>query len=338
MKKILLITTGGTIASSPLKNGLTPTFNAEQILSYLPEIKDLCQVSGISLMSIDSTNMNPERIQIIGKTIFENYNDYDGFIISHGTDTMAYTAAALTYMLPNIKKPVVILGSQRSIDEKYTDAKQNIIDAFHFSIEGIQGIFVAFDGKIMLGSRVMKLKTKSIDAFSSINFPIIATVKFGKVTYNRYLHFSEQGKLLFSETNESFQFMPNMCKDVLLIKMFPGIKPDLFDYLKNHYKGVIIESFGIGGIPNEDPNILDKIDELTQAGVAVVITTQCLEEGIDLNVYEVGKDLAKLPVIYAGDMNTEAIVMKLMWALGNLKGYHNIKQFIETSIFGDMTV
>ena len=130
----------------------------------------------------------------------------------------------------------------------------------------------------------------------------------------------------------------NLCPDVFLLKLYPGSKPDIFDYLKNSYKGIIIESFGNGGLPFEGRNLLEKVEELTDIGLAVVITTQCLEEGEDLGLYEVGRKVAELQVILVGDMNTEAIVPKLMWALGQANSLTKVKEIIETPIAGDLTI
>jgi L-asparaginase len=338
MKKILLVATGGTIASAESADGLAPAFDAEQLLAHIPEIKGLCQVDGVSAMTIDSTNMTPSLMVRIAETIFRHYHAYDGFVVTHGTDTMGYTAAALTYMLQNIKKPVVVTGSQVAIEALYTDAKKNISDAIRFALEDIGGIFVAFDGRIINGTRAVKLKTQSADAFSSVNFPRIADIKLGKITYNSALNYGEHARMLDPDPSKPFSLQNRLCEDVFLLKISPGIKPHVFDYLKDHYRGVIVESFGIGGIPSEGVDIVSKLEELIQAGVAVVISTQCLEEGIDLGVYEVGHKLAKHEVICAGDMNSEAIVMKMMWALGNFDTLDDVKYFMETPVFGDRNI
>lgn len=335
MKKVLLVATGGTIASSESSEGLAPAFDADQLLSYMPEIRELCHVDGRSVMSIDSTNMTPRLMAKIAETIHHHYHDYDGFVITHGTDTMSYTAAALTYMLQHIKKPVVMTGSQIAIEGLYTDAKKNISDAIRFALEDISGIFVAFDGRIINGTRAIKLKTRSTDAFSSVNFPIVATIKLGKITYNNLLNYNGYSRIFDADPRSPFALNTKLCEDIFVLKICPGLKLELFDFLKENYKGVIIESFGIGGIPNQEPDIASKLEELIQAGVAVVISTQCMEEGIDLGIYEVGQNLAKHEVICGGDMTTEAISLKLMWALGNFNVMDDVKYFMETPIFGD---
>ena len=333
MKNILLIATGGTIASSESDHGLTPSFDAEGLLALIPEIKNMCNISGTLIMNVDSTNMEPSMMIKIAVTINEEYRNYDGFVVTHGTDTMGYTSAALTYMLQNIKKPVVVTGSQIAIGALYTDAKKNISDAVRFAIEGIPGVFVAFDGKIINGTRAKKIRTRSMNAFESVNHPYVAEIKLGRITFNKDID-----EILGMDESTPFKLNVSLCTDIMVIKLFTGIEPKIFDYLKDNYKGVIIESFGIGGIPCRGGNILAKVKELVDAGVVVVITTQCIEEGIDLGIYEVGQELAKNAVICAGDMTTEAIVAKLMWALGNFKSICEIKQFMETPVFGDISL
>ncbi len=336
MKKILLIATGGTIASSETKEGLAPDLDAERILAYVPWMKDICKLSCRSVMSIDSTNMNPKQMVKIAETIGEHYREYDGFVVTHGTDTMGYTAAALTYMLPNIKKPVVLTGSQIAMEKPYTDAKQNLSDAIRFACEKIRGVFVLFDGRLINGTHAVKVKTRSPDAFASINFPTVAYIKHGKITYNKVLTSSDcQWDELKRAPLQPFQIKADLCENLLILKMFPGIRPEVFDFIKEHCKGVVLESFGIGGIPNEDYDLVSKVQELVQAGVAVAVTTQCLLEGIDLGIYAIGQRLAKQKIISAADMTTEALTMKLMWALGNRESLAAVKAFVETPFFAD---
>lgn len=335
MKKILLIATGGTIASSESADGLVPSIDVKQLLSYIPEVVDLCDLDGVSVMSIDSTNMNPTLMTKIAETIYNTYSVYDGFVVSHGTDTMAYTAAALSYMLKNLGKPVVITGSQLPIEADYTDAKKNLSDAIRFANEDVKGVYVAFDGLIISGTHAMKVRTVNVDAFKSINFPVVATIKYGKITYNPELTYKDVWSCLQADMDEEFTISTKLCEDILIVKIFPGIGPKIFDFIKDNYKGVIIESYGIGGIPNMDYDIVSKIRELVVAGVAVVITTQCTYEGIDLAIYEVGQILAKQNAIIAGDMTTEALTMKLMWALGHYENISDVKKFMETAVCAD---
>jgi len=327
VKKILLLATGGTIASVERNEGLVPELSVEEMLNFLPETSSDVHVDGRILMNIDSTNLQPEQWIKIAEAVYTHYHDYDGFVITHGTDTLAYTSSALSYMLQGLEKPVVLTGSQVPISFKQTDAKKNVSDALRFACEDIGGVFVLFDGRVILGTRAVKMRTKSYDAFESINHPYVAYVDRNEINY----------KWKPVRASKKFSFHANLCTDVFLMKLYPGMKPETFDCLKDLYKGIIIESFGNGGLPFEGRNLLSKIQELTENGIAVVITTQCLEEGEDLLLYEVGRKVAQHQVILSGDMNTEAIVPKLMWALGQAHSLEQVKKIIETPMAEDLT-
>lgn len=336
MKKILLITTGGTIASASTENGLVPTFSADELLQLMPDISQIAEIDTFSLMSVDSSNMNLALISRIAEAVYGNYDKFDGFVITHGTDTMAYTAAALVYMLQNLGKPVVLTGSQVVVGALFSDTRRNLSDAFLFALDGVPGVFIAFDGVVINGARGTKFKSKSPDAFASINFPIIAEMKQGKVKYSSLMYHGPYSKVYEIDKTRPLILNTGYSDAVALIKLYPGIQPELFDYVKEHCKGVVIESFGVGGVPNRDPDISKKIDDLLICGISVVLTTQCVENGTALGVYEVGK-FDSDRIVNAGDMNTEAIMMKLMCALGNYDEPQEIKRYMETPVMGDIT-
>ncbi len=328
MKKLLLIATGGTIASIEGDEGLVPGLSADQLLHYFENKDQAVHVTCQILMNRDSTNMQPEHWVQMAETVAKNYDQYDGFIITHGTDTMAYSSAALSYMLQNLHKPVVMTGSQVPISFKKTDAIKNLADAARFATEDIGGVFVVFDGRVIIGTRAVKMRTKSYDAFESINHPYVANIAGNNVNY----------VWKPDPAVQEFKVDTSLCPDVFLLKLHPGTKPEIFDFIKKAYKGVIIESFGNGGVPFEGRNLLPKIKELSDQGIAVLISTQCLEEGQDLYLYEVGRKVAQYNVIVSGDMNTEAIVAKLMWALGKTEKINEIKQMIETPAAWDLSI
>ena len=334
MKNILLIATGGTIACSETTQGLAPAINAQQILSYIPEVSSICTLTGVSIMNVDSTNMTPARMKKIAKTIGERYDIYDGFVITHGTDTMAYSSAALSYMLTNLQKPVIFTGSQIALEAPDTDAKSNLYEAIRFACEDIRGVFISFHGLLIEGTHAMKVKTKGLDAFHSINLPVIAAMENNVVVY----HSAAEEASAHHKTLDSRPFCvaTNLCENIFILKLFPALDSRIFDFIKAHYKGVIIESYGIGGIPDEHAgqslcfNLVSKVHELIDAGIAVVITTQCLYEGVNLDIYSVGKALAQSQIIVAPALPTEALSMKLMWALGNFRNLKDVKKYMET--------
>ncbi|MFD2212357.1 asparaginase [Metabacillus endolithicus] len=327
MKKILLITTGGTIASVEGKNGLTPGISDKDIVGYLPDYKDEILLHSMVLMNVDSTNMQPEYWLEIAQTIYNKYNQYDGFVITHGTDTLGYTSAALSYILQNLTKPVVVTGSMVPISYWETDARKNMMNAIRVACESISGVYVVFDNKVISGTRAVKVKSKSKNAFRSINCPYMARIDGSEIDYLGNTPVKLNGTLKLDSS---------ICSNVFLLKLYPGITPDIFDYIKQSYRGVVIESYGNGGIPFEKRNLLPKINELIDAGVAVVITTQCLEEGTDLQKYEVGRKISKKLIISSRDMNTEAIVPKLMWALGKTSNLEQVKKLMETPVANDL--
>ena len=324
MKRILLIATGGTIASKDNGNGLTPSIDVNILLDYIPVIRQMCHVTSISIMNIDSSNMNTAYIAAISECIMKKYNDYDGFVITHGTDTCAYTAAALSYQLVNLSKPVILTGSQLPIDAEGTDAVINLTHALIYSCEDISGVFLAFSGKLIKGTCAKKIKTKSFDAFESINYPVIATIQNSTVIYNNYTSKAVRN------TGKKFHIETDMCTDIAVISLFPGMDLRIFDYINPSCRGIIIEGYGIGGMPD---NITEYIHRLTAGNICVVVTTQCLYEGVRLDIYEVGRNLAKENVINGKSMTLENLTMKLMWSLAHFNNMTDVKDFMEKELY-----
>lgn len=329
MKKILLIATGGTIASKNNGDGLAPAIDSNELVSYIAEVKDICKVSTTQVLNIDSTNLQPEYWLIIADTIKENYSKYDGFVISHGTDTMAYTSSALSYLIQDIEKPIIITGAQKPITEENTDAKKNLVDSFRFVVESdIKGIYVVFDGKAIVGTRARKTRSKSYSAFESINYPYAALIDNNKIT-----------RLTKSRSfDKPVKFYNDIYPSIFLLKLVPGMEPDVLDYIGEKYEGIVIESYGVGGIPfNNKRNFLDKLGELTKKGKIVIIATQVALEGSDMEVYEVGiKALHNYKVLQAYDMTVESAVTKLMWILPQTRNFDKVKEMFYTKINDDI--
>lgn len=308
MKKILLLATGGTIASKKEAHGLKPVITSSELLTYIPQIEDFCEVDGIQLFSIDSTDIRPYHWEEIVKTIRENYESYDGFVIAHGTDTMAYTAAALSYMIQNSPKPIVITGSQKPIDLEITDAKTNLIASFLYaSDDRSQGVQIVFDGKVIAGTRAKKVRSKSFNAFSSIDYPFLALVQDDTII--RYIPMLpyEQPVCFYDKMEDS----------VFLLKLTPGIKPYLLEAIFKQYKCVVVESFGVGGIPNSMAESFYEICEKHPDNI-VVMATQVTHEGSDMTVYEVGQKIKfDCNFLESYDMTLESVLAKMMWILAN---------------------
>lgn len=325
MKKILLIGTGGTIASDVTDSGLAPELTTEQLLSHIPGISDICGVDCLQLLNLDSTNMTPAHWLEIAACIREHYGCYDGFVITHGTDTMAYTAAALSYLIQHSPKPIIITGAQKPIDMENTDARTNLADSLLFaSCPGAHGVNIVFDGKVIAGTRGKKEWTKSYHAFSSINFPYVAIIQDGQIIF--YLDDKDRDK-------EPVCFYRQMDGDVGLMKLIPSMDASLLDYMAEHYDAVIIESFGVGGLPSyQDGDYHGAIARWTGLGKTVIMTTQVTNEGSDMSVYEVGRSIKQeFGLLEAYDMTLEAVVTKIMWILGQTKDPARIRRmFYET--------
>jgi L-asparaginase len=327
MKNILLITTGGTIASAESENGLVPALASEQLMSHVPEVRNICNVSTVQLYNLDSTNMRPEYWLNIANFIKDVYDSYDGFVITHGTDTMAYAAAMLYYLVQNSKKPIVLTGAQIPIEKRDTDARENLTDAFVYACDDSAcGVHIVFDGKIIAATRARKTRTKSFNAFSSIDYPEIGFVRGRTVKY--YIKECVDGQVKFYDRIDS---------SVMVIKLIPGMRADIVDYIADKYHAVIIESFGVGGIPYYDNDeFVYGIEKLISQGVRIVMTTQVPHEGSDMSVYQVGLNVKKkyqLPEAY--DMTTEAVVAKVMWALPQCSTATEFEELFNTPVGND---
>ena len=327
MKKILLIGTGGTIASEMGESGLRPELTSEQLLRYLPDIGRICQVDCVQLLNLDSTNMAPGHWLEIAAAIRQRYDEYDGFVVAHGTDTMAYTAAALSYLIQDSPRPIVLTGAQRPIDYETTDSKQNLRDAFTVASSDLCGVTIVFNGKVILGTRARKTRSKSFEAFDSINHPQLAIVQDGRLV--RYIQ---------PESAPRPHFYDTLDMKVALLKLIPGADPALAAWLLERNDALIIESFGVGGLPVYDAGDFgETVRSGLEAGKIVVMTTQVENEGSDLGVYQVGGRLKEsLPILEAYDMTTEAVVAKLMWILGQTKNRREVERLFYTPIARDI--
>lgn len=307
-KKVLLIATGGTIASKRSHHGLKPQITPEELISYIPQVKEFCEVETLQLLNLDSTNVEPAHWKLMAQTIRKYYESFDGFVIAHGTDTMAYTAAALSYMIQNSPKPIVITGAQKPIDMEITDAKSNLLDSFLYASDAAsQGVQIVFDGKVIAGTRAKKVRSKSYNAFSSIDYPCLAMIQ--DMNIMRYI------PMLSYE--EDVKFFEDMNDNVYLMKMIPGIKARVLPSIFEQYDAIVVESFGVGGIPK---SIAEDFFRLCQEYPerVVVMATQVAHEGSDMTVYEVGRDIkAECRILESYDMTLESVIAKLMWILGN---------------------
>lgn len=331
-RRVLLIATGGTIASTEDGSGLAPTMTGPELARQVPLLDTLCELDFVQPMNIDSTNMRPRDWLCIAREVRRAYDDYDGFVILHGTDTMAYTAAALSYLVRGSEKPIVLTGSQQPMANPFTDAKLNLYQSVLYACdEASRDVSVVFGGKVICGTRARKQRTMSFNAFTSMNYPSLAYVRGSRIVRPAGAPGSEK-------SGARPCFYDSLDERVIVLKLTPELRPSIFDLLRADYDAVILETFGIGGIPAYDGSYQRAIFDWVDSGRTLVVTTQVPEEGLDLGVYEVGHAYAEKDGILKGDdMTTEALVAKTMWALGQTRDPAEVARLFYEPINHDRT-
>ncbi|NND61945.1 MAG: asparaginase [Flavobacteriaceae bacterium] len=335
---ILLIYTGGTIGMiKEFETGALRNFNFNDLLKHIPELNLLdCTIETTSFeQPIDSSNMNPGYWVDLASIIERNYSDFDGFVVLHGSDTMSYTSSALSFMLENLSKPVIFTGSQLPIGDLRTDAKENLITSIQIAALQEKGkpvireVGLYFEYKLYRANRTTKINAEHFEAFDSLNYPPL--IESG-------VHLTVQKDLLQrSNLKKKFKVNKQLESKILLLKMFPGMDSDTFNYLLDYpqLKGVILETYGSGNVPHQ-PWLLDKIAELIERGIPVVNVTQCAGGSVSMGLYETSIGLKRLGVISGKDITTEAAVAKMMYLLGQQISGVSFKTLFETSLRGEM--
>ena len=328
MKKILLLSTGGTIASVPSGEGLAPGLTGEKLLEGLSRPDIPFEVHCRELMSLDSSNLQPEHWSRMAEAVFSALPLCDGVVISHGTDTMAYTAAALSFMLQNLNKPVILTGSQLPMDAPESDGPKNLSDALACAADGrLHGVYIVFDGLVIRGVNARKTDTRKRHAFESVN-----AAPAGRL---------EKGRLFLNGEPKPPAGLPltlnaNVSPGVLLMKLTPGASPALLEAAPGlGFRAVLLEAFGLGGIPGLDRSLLPSIHALSKQGIPVAVTSQCAFGDCDLSVYDVGVQAAKAGALCAGPMLTETAIVKLSWILGQTKDYRTMVRLFLENLAGE---
>lgn len=329
MKKILLIHTGGTMGMSHGQDeGVVSTQFIDEVFQYIPGVKDIAEIDFQSHFTVDSSNISIRHWVSLGGVIADHIDRYDGFVIIHGTDTMSYTASALSFMLNNLPKPVILTGSQRPLTAIRTDAKNNLINAIELATYDIPEVCIFFDYKLFRGNRAKKISIDDFDAFASPNFPLLAEVGLHVEVKNH--HRSPSG---------IFRLDKNFGNDVLCLRLFPGMNPQFLEALtESGVKVVILEAFGAGNVPVMEGSVIPFIKKMTESGRLVAITSQSINGSVDLHLYDCGKQALGAGAITCGDMTTEASVIKAMYLLGQFNG--NIKKVrsnFALSLAGEIT-
>lgn len=323
MKRIVLLATGGTIACRQTADGLSPALSASQMLEGVPRRADVTIVPQ-DVFSMDSSNIQPEEWSVLAHAVHRALTDArtDGVVITHGTDTMGYTAAALSYMLHGQTKPVILTGSQLPMGAPLSDAETNLSCAIEAACKGVPGTYVCFSRKLIHGTRAVKTHTLSFDAFSSVNRSLAGVIDSEGVRFLRP-----------QRITGDYQFRPEVDSRVFLLKLVPGTQPDVLDFVAQAgYRGLVIEAFGLGGLHYIRRNLVEKLRMLRARGVRILVLTQCMYERADLSIYEVGNQLLRTDVINGMDLTTEAAVTKLMWALAQ----ENTDELLQTDLCGEI--
>ena len=321
MKNILMLATGGTIACEPSKDGLVPKLSGQAMLGRLGALP--CRVSVLELMNLDSSNLQPEDWETMARAVADNYDGFDGFVIAHGTDTLAYTAAALHQMLRHLGKSVVITGAQLPLAAEGSDGPRNLRDAFFVACEGVPGVYVVFHGDVIDGARAKKMHTESFAAYASVNAPLARITPEG-VLWRRKR----------PRPAEGLRLVTGLEKRVCVLKLIPGTRPALLDMMVDAgYRGIIIEGFGAGGVPNDSRgSFLPSIRRAVAKGVVIVCASQCVFDGVDLSRYPIGVLAARMGALSGGDKTVETLAVQLMQALYHCPDAEAVRAFMERPV------
>ncbi|HQV01185.1 MAG: asparaginase [Bacteroidia bacterium] len=340
MQKILIIYTGGTIGmtyDTDLQT-LVP-FDFGKIYDRIPELKRFnCKIDFYTFHPlIDSSDMQPKKWVLIAKHIYKHYDEYSGFIILHGTDTMSYTASALSFMLENLSKPVILTGSQLPLEAVRTDARTNLITAIEIVsthkqyTDGIKEVCIFFDNELYRGNRTEKYTSSKFDAFKSANFPILAEAGV-------HIIYHEDNFLRWSK-KQKFRIDEKLNDHIALLKLYPGITQNFIETVLKmpQLRGVVIESYGAGNAPT-NKTFIDALQEAISSGIVMVNVSQCSGGSVELGKYESSTQLQQIGVISGGDMTTESALTKLMYLFG--KGLRNtqVEKFLVKNLRGELTV
>lgn len=338
--KILIVYTGGTIGMvKDYNTGALKAFDFSQISSKIPELQHLnCEITTISFSNpIDSSNMNVDYYIEIAQIISDNYNNYDGFVVLTGSDTMSYTSSAISFMFENLQKPVIFTGSQLPIGDLRTDAKENLITSIEVASTYengkpvIQEVGLYFEYKLYRANRTTKINAEQFEAFASMNYPALAESGV-------HLNFNLSMLLKSDKQEEKLVFRKKLDNNVAILKLFPGITASVVKSFMNipNLKGVVLETYGSGNAPTEKW-FLDLLEKAVAKGIYIVNVTQCKGGSVILGHYETSSDLKRIGIVDGKDITTESAIAKMMYLLGEKLSKEQFKYCFETSLRGEIS-
>lgn len=340
MKRVLVLTTGGTILSFMTEDGLKPGREDVSAILYekLLKLSGEYEIDIETVFNKDSSNIVPEDWYVVKERIQRSIDKYDGIVILHGTDTMSYSAAMLSFLFAEVNKAIVLTGSQIPISYKDSDGGKNLRDAvIAAGDQRLKGVFVVFHDKVIKGTRAYKRSSINRDAYISCNYPYVGVIKDSRLFLTQ-----EYSALMEAEGSREFtvpKLKNRKIPKIFVLKMVPGIEASLLDYIMGEgYQGVIIEGYGLGGMPVDNRELMAKIDLLVSRKIPVIMATQCVYDGVNLDTYEVGMTAKKNGILSAYDMTTEAVYTKLMWGLGCADTYEELVALLQTNLCGELAV
>lgn len=326
MKKICFIFCGGTITMK--RNGagaLKPFYDAEDIFRFVPQLKSLAQISIIKLINVDSSNIDPAIWTKIARTIYEKKDEFDGFVVTHGTDTLAYTSSAMSYALKNIGRSVVFTGAQKPVEDIPSDAANNLINATLVASKFSVGVAVVFGSKILQGNRTTKVSESSLEAFDSPMAPPIGEVALQPILTRKVRIFPRSHAPLLAE------FDPH----IMVVQVTPGLsRYHLKAIINSNVRAIIFEAFGPGNMPD---SLVPFLQDARKEGVTIVVLSQCRKGITRMQLYDVGLQALRAGVIPGGDMTVEAAYAKLSWILAQTRNPKAIKRLFLTNIAQEVT-
>ena len=334
-KKVYIAYTGGTIGMKSIGNGFTPAAGyLQKLMSNVPELQsdilpdyEICEYDPL----LDSSNMTPQDWLKIAKDIAAHHSEFDGFVVLHGTDTMAYTSSALPFMLKGLHKPVIITGAQIPLCEIRNDARENLITAMLIAANfAIPEVCLCFGSKLLRGNRAIKVDAEGFEAFASPNFPALGSVGIEiKVNWDLVLP--------PAETSEPVVVRPMSASRVAVLRLFPGISADIVrNVLHPPIKGLVLETYGIGNGP-QDPELIKALKTASERGIVIINCTQCIKGSVNMEDYATGSALAQSGVISGFDMTVEAALAKMAYLFSRNLPPEVIKEKMQTNLQGELT-